>query len=602
MEKTVMRILQRWGGAVSALALTLVVSGAVPAEAPLADAAQKRDVEQVRALVARGADVNTAQGDGMTALHWAAENDDTEIVAILITAGAVLDPATRNGAFTPLHLASRVGNASTVQVLLEAGADIDRRTSNGSTALHFAAASGRVEAIASLLGHGAEVDARESVAGQTPLIFAAASDRPEALRTLLEAGADATLATTVVDVVAMVAEDAKFKATRDAFKAIEWGRGLAAGGYVDSATVATADEEEDEQEEATADDEAENGHPTDEEEVEGEPTDADRQPASFQQLMRFRGGMTALHHAAREGNERSARVLIESGVDVDLRSGDQSTALLTATINGHFDLALELLQGGADPNVTSVAGAAPLYTTLNLRWGSTSWYPQPVAHRQQEASHLALMRALLEAGADPNVRLETDLWYSEYQGGRLGVAQWGATPFWRAAYGLDIPAMRLLVDYGADPNIATKKLPSRRPIEEIEDYPDSPVPTGGPGTYAIHAATGASYGLGFAGNAHRHAPDAWLPVLRYLVEELDADVNQRDQNGHTPLHNAASRGDNEAIQYLLDRGADVMAVSRSGQTTADMANGPAQRLTPFPATLELLEGLGAMNNHNCVGC
>jgi ankyrin repeat protein len=91
-------------------------------------------------------------------------------------------------------------------------------------------------------------------------------------------------------------------------------------------------------------------------------------------------------------------------------------------------------------------------------------------------------------------------------------------------------------------------------------------------------------------------------VLRYLVEELDADVNQRDQNGHTPLHNAASRGDNEAIQYLLDRGADVMAVSRSGQTTADMANGPAQRLTPFPATLELLEGLGAINNHNCVGC
>ena len=94
---------------------------------------------------------------------------------------------------------------------------------------------------------------------------------------------------------------------------------------------------------------------------------------------------------------------------------------------------------------------------------------------------------------------------------------------------------------------ATKKLPSRRAIEEIEGYPDPPVPTGGPGTYAIHAATGASYGLGFAGNAHRHAPDAWLPALRYLVEELGADVNKRDQNGHTPLHNAASRGDNEMI-------------------------------------------------------
>jgi ankyrin repeat protein len=582
--------------ATAVLGLTLLVTAAVPAEAPLADAAQKRDVEQVRALVARGVDINTAQGDGMTALHWAAENNDADIVAILITAGAHLHPTTRNSDYTPLHLASKVGNSAVVEMLLEAGAGVDVRTSNGSSALHFAAVSGQVDVITALLTRGAEVDARESVAGQTPLIFAAAADRPDALRALLAAGADATLATTVVDAVAMVEEDAEIKAKRDAFKAIEWGRGLATGGYADTATVVLPETGDDEEVDSEPDGEDEG------DEESSDPTDADRQPASFQQLMGFWGGMTALHHAAREGHSRSARVLIEHGVDVDLVSGDHSTALLTATINGHFDLAMELLSGGADPNRTSVAGAAPLYVTLNLRWGSTSWYPQPVAHRQQETSHLEMMQALLDAGADPNARLETDLWYSEYQGGRLGVAQWGATPFWRAAYGLDVPAMRLLVEYGADPNIATKKLPSRRPVEESEDYPFPPVPTGGPGTYAIHAATGASYGLGFAGNAHRHAPDAWLPALRYLVEELGADVNQRDHNGHTPLHNAASRGDNEAIQYLLDRGADVMAVSRSGQTTVDMANGPAQRLTPFPATLELLEGLGAINNHNCVGC
>ena len=56
------------------------------------------------------------------------------------------------------------------------------------------------------------------------------------------------------------------------------------------------------------------------------------------------------------------------------------------------------------------------------------------------------------------------------------------------------------------------------------------------------------------------------------------------------------------IRYLLEKGADVKAVSRSGQTTADMANGPTQRVTPFPDTIELLVGLGAVNNHNCVSC
>ena len=100
----------------------------------------------------------------------------------------------------------------------------------------------------------------------------------------------------------------------------------------------------------------------------------------------------------------------------------------------------------------------------------------------------------------------------------------------------------------------------------------------------IHAASGVGYGLGFAGNTHRHVPDGWLPAVKFLVEELGADVNARDHNGYTPLHHAASRGDNELIRYLVSKGADVKAVSRSGQTTVDMANGPVQRVQPFPET------------------
>jgi len=116
------------------------------------------------------------------------------------------------------------------------------------------------------------------------------------------------------------------------------------------------------------------------------------------------------------------------------------------------------------------------------------------------------------------------------------------------------------------------------------------------------AASGVGYGEGFAANVHRHVPDGWLPAVRYLVEEHGADVNARDHNGFTPLHHAAARGDNELILYLVEKGADVTAVARRGQTTVDMANGPVQRISPFPETIALLESLGAKNNNNCVSC
>ena len=68
------------------------------------------------------------------------------------------------------------------------------------------------------------------------------------------------------------------------------------------------------------------------------------------------------------------------------------------------------------------------------------------------------------------------------------------------------------------------------------------------------------------------------------------------------MHHAASRGDNAMIRYLVSKGADVTLVNRGGQTTVDMANGPVQRVQPYPETIKLLEGLGAKNNHKCVSC
>jgi len=124
----------------------------------------------------------------------------------------------------------------------------------------------------------------------------------------------------------------------------------------------------------------------------------------------------------------------------------------------------------------------------------------------------------------------------------------------------------------------------------------------GLGVYPLHAASGVGFGNGFAGNSLRHAPDGWMPAVKYLVEVLHADVNIRDQNGYTPLHNAAARGDNEMILYLVSKGADVKAVAKNGHTVADMANSPVSRTRPFPETVALLEKLGSHNSHNCVSC
>ena len=193
----------------------------------------------------------------------------------------------------------------------------------------------------------------------------------------------------------------------------------------------------------------------------------------------------------------------------------------------------------------------------------------------------------------------------------LSVDVRGATPFWRAAYATDVDAMKMLVARGADPTVATLKGAGRtrggdRAAGAAPARTDPsglpPVPTDGPAVYPIHAASGVGYGEGYAGNAHRHAPDGWLPSVKYLVEELHADVNARDMNGYTALHHAAARGDNELILYLVSKGADVTVVSRKGQTTADMANGPVQRISPFPETVALLEKLGSKNNHKCLSC
>jgi ankyrin repeat protein len=331
-------------------------------------------------------------------------------------------------------------------------------------------------------------------------------------------------------------------------------------------------------------------------------------PLSATEQIGRQGGFTALHYAARDGYADAALRLVDAGIDVNLPSaGDRSAPMLVAIINGNFDLAKALLDRGADPNLASDDGAAPLFSVLNNEWALRTWYPQPTAARQQRTSYLQLMEALLEAGADPNARTRAHIWYAAYNAGRMGVEFTGATPFWRAAYALDVEAMRLLARYGADPNISTVRLGGggrgRGATAGGADPSGlAPVPAGGPHVPPFHAASGVGYGTSRVAQQHRHVPDGWLPATRYFIEDLGVDVNMRDADGYTALHHAAARGDNQMIMYLVEKGADVLAVARSGQTTVDMANSPEQRTQPFPETIKLLEGMGAKNNHNCQAC
>ena len=610
-------------GAAGVAALWALAPVSAAVDAPVADAAMRQDIDAVRGLIARGANPDAPHGDGMTALHWAAQHGAVEIVALLVDAGADVETRTRLGSHTPLHVASRSARTAAVRALLAAGADARAVTTTGATALHFAAGAGDAKAVAALLDHGADADAREPVWGQTPLMFAAGAARTAAIAVLLARGADPELAGAVVDVAARNEadrEDSRRRRARIAALRAAGGASTRSGASAPAGTPSAA---------VAAG--GPNSHPRDAargaagsaEWTSSRPLSADAraaaaaaeaaaieadlleepEPLGFADLVGTHGGLTALLLAAREGHAGAALALIEGGADINrVSAADETSALLIASINGHFDLALRLLELGADPTLASAAGATPLYGALNMHWAPKARHPQPTDHLQQATSYLELMRALIDAGADVNARLKRSLWYTTYNRDLLGVDRAGATPFWRAAYALDIDAMRLLLAHGADPHLPTIKVPSRRRPLDPDPSGLPPVPYGGPGVPPLLAASGVGHGQGFAGNSHRHVPDGWLPAVRYLVEEVGADVHARDHNGYNAAHHAASRGDNELIRYLVDKGVDVTQISRMGQTTVDMANGPVQRIQPFPDTIALLESLGAVNNHRCLSC
>jgi ankyrin repeat protein len=239
-----------------------------------------------------------------------------------------------------------------------------------------------------------------------------------------------------------------------------------------------------------------------------------------------RGGLTALHFAVRENDLESAKALVEAGADVNQVSEFGWTPLLTATQNRFYQLGKYLLEKGANPNIANEGGWNPLYIATDNRNIEGGDYPT----RKPDMDHLEYIRLLLQAGADPNIRMA-----SSTETRTIFTHQWldesGATPFLRAAQSSDLELMKLLLEYGADPNITTTV-----------------------GVTPLMVASGIAW---VEGVTFEWSEEANKEAIRMLLE-LGNDVNAQDnEDRRTALMGAAHKGRNYAVQMLVDAGGDL---------------------------------------------
>ena len=486
----------------AAAMLTVCIGMAAPALASgLIDAVKAGDRPTVKTLIARKTDVNAADADGATALHWAARAGDDALVAMLLAAGADATKTTRLGV-TPLALAAAGANAATIEALIRAGADARAVSAEGETALMTAARSGNLVASRALLAHGADPNAAESWQGQTALMWAASANQPEIVKALLEAGAKPDVAA----------------------KSFPGQPRLPRG---DGVAIQSAH-------------------------------------SNFP-----KGGLTALHFAAREGALGAVRALADGGAKLDVVDPDGITPLYLAIINGHFDVAAVLVDKGADVRKGDRAGRTPLFMTADAH--SMEWlFSRPIPEPSGELTALDLAVRLIAKGADVNAKVTGRPFPLHHDsGGNRNIGE-GATAFFKAATTSDIEMMRLLLDHGGDPSIATKN-----------------------GTTPLMALAG----LNWVEISSLGTEEDTIEGMKLLLER-GADVNAVNDNGETAMHGAAQRGADRVVQFLADRGARLDVKNSEGRTPMDEARGQADtsaednvRRPERKSTLVLLEKL-----------
>jgi ankyrin repeat protein len=483
----------------------------------LADAAARQDETQVaRLLQVKGVDVNAPGADGSTALHQAVRYGNLGMAAALIQVGANTRQPNRYG-LPPLVMAAQDGAAEMIGLLLDNGAEVNATDPAGETALMAAAREGAPQAVALLLDRGAKIDAADPTFGQTALMLAVREDHPAVVDLLIRRGADVNLRTRIgpVPKPRMPGE----------------GGGSHGEGIVRS----------------------------------GIPPQGAR-PAQP-------GGMTPLLFAARDGRTESARLLLAAGAKIELADANGMTPLLIALLNAQFATAQLLLANNAAVNVHDYWGRTPLYAAVEVRDREVNG-PAKADNGVDRPMALQLVKALLDKGADPNARVK------EYPPDRrfimtLGSLAWvnftGQTPFVHAALAGDVEVMKLLLQYKADPNIATFN-----------------------GTTALAAAAGVNW---VSNQTWTEGPDRLLEAVKLCVD-LGQDVNQANDMGLAPLHGAANRGSNDIIGYLVSKGARLDAKDKVGRTPLVWAGGvflATNAPEPKPLTEALIKDL--LNKH-----
>jgi uncharacterized protein len=535
-------------------AISIVAAGAA-GSSDVADAMMKGDKTALRTLLQQKADVNAPQVDGATALHWAVYRDDVEAADLLIRAGAAVDVRNREGV-TPAVMASLYGHAPMIERLLKAGADAKQLGPNGETLLMYAARNGNPEAVKQLVAAGADVNAKENLRGTTALMWAAEQRHPAAVKALVELGADVSARTGPAGLPRnYMAPRVNTAAVRDAVRrhaaAAAAGRTYeqqleyeAAQGMKISLgfrRILNADGTRGEDTSAppappgsqgtvpppdTPAPAAASTPPAAPSPAAAPATDTDDTDVIVAGLVGSGGGgLTPLIFAAREGDLQSAKFLIDAGADMNQTSEYGWTPLLTATNNRHYQLGKYLIERGANVNIANKGGWTPLYLAADNRNIEGGDYPVP----KPDLDHLEYIRFLLDHDADPNVRAKDNTLTRT-----IFTMQWfyeaGATPFVRASQSSDTALMQLLLDYGADPFIAT-------------DNGDT--------------ALTASAGIGWVeGVTYERSPKENVEAIRLLLD-LGLDPNGANREGRTPLMGAALKGRNEAVQLLVDRGAKL---------------------------------------------
>jgi ankyrin len=484
----------------------------VAADTRLADAVHRGDPVAVRSLLEQRVDVNAPTVDGSTALHWAVGSDDLETVELLLRAGANPKAQDRYG-FTPLYFACSNGSAAIMRSLLKAGADPNAADAQKETALMTVARAGSIDGLKALLQNGALVNAKDAVTGQTALMWAVRANHPAEVQLLIEYGAEVNAPTRTGKAPAV--------------------RPPGAGGGSHGVGIVRS------------------GWP-------------DR---GFQEATP--GGLTALLYAARDGRLDSARMLTAAKAQVNQADVNGITPLLMAITNNHLDVAKFLLEKGANPNGTDWWGRAPLWATIEIRDRD---YGRNNEHDIDRAAAFDLIQALIGRGASVNAQTKEVPPIRRFVT-PLGDLSWvdftGQTPFLRAALAGDIEVMRLLLDKGADPNIATQA-----------------------GTTALMAASGVNW---MTGQTYTESKEVLMEAVKLCLEK-GGDVNAKNSMGVTAVIGAANRGSDDILEFLVKKGARLDVKDKEGRTPLTWAEGvflatnaPEQK----PSTMALIKRLMA---------